>query len=162
MNRFRSLSIAAFFVAATPIGAPVIAAESEANGSKPVITVYKSPSCGCCDDWVDHIENNGFKARVEDTNRINAIKQENGLPREMASCHTALIDGYVIEGHVPAEDIHAFLDAEERAFGEDTLGLAVPRMPHGSPGMETGRQDDYKVFAFTADGETDVFQSYSF
>ena len=123
---------------------------------------YKSPNCGCCEDWIAHLERNGFDVRAEDTHHINAIKQENNLPREMASCHTALIDGYVIEGHVPAADIKAFLEAEEHAFGEETLGLAVPGMPHGTPGMETGRQDDYKVFSFTADGETDVFKSYTF
>lgn len=151
-------AVAVTFIAMTPLGAAAATPVDDAT----VMTVYKSPSCGCCERWIEHVENNGFTTRVKDTNRINAIKKENGLPREMASCHTALIDGYVIEGHVPASDIQTLLETETPAFGDRTLGLAVPRMPHGSPGMETGRQDDYSVFSFTSDGQRSVFQRYTF
>lgn len=162
MIRTRYLTVAAVIIAMTPLGTPALANEPASDSATPFMTVYKSPSCGCCERWITHIENNGFTVRAKDTNRINAIKQEQGLPRAMASCHTAVIDGYVIEGHVPASDIRAFLEAEEPPFGDSALGLAVPRMPHGSPGMQTGRQDDFSVFAFTADGRTDVIQRYIF
>lgn len=139
------------------------AATQAASGQQPLaITVYKSPSCGCCTGWVEHLEENGFAVMVEDTNTINEVKMEHQVPRNLASCHTALIGGAVIEGHVTAGDIRAYLASNERPFGERTLGIAVPGMPHGVPGMETGRQDSYDVIAFAAGDRTATFRSHQF
>jgi hypothetical protein len=113
--------------------------ESEEAGQ--TITIYKSPNCGCCQSWADN---------------LNEIKQQHGVPRDMASCHTALVDDLVIEGHVPANDILAYL--EDPQF--NTAGLSVPGMPHGTPGMETGRKDDYQVIAFNANGQQQVFREH--
>tara|TARA_R100000322_G_scaffold15370_2_gene9253 strand:+ start:1209 stop:1691 length:483 start_codon:yes stop_codon:yes gene_type:complete len=124
------------------------------------ITVYKSPSCSCCADWAEHLENNGFTVQVETVDDLRAIKSQYEVPREMASCHTAVIDGLVVEGHVPAGDIKAYVANPNAGFGDETVGLSVPGMPHGTPGMETGRQDSYAVLAFTADGDTETVKSY--
>ena len=120
------------------------------------ITIYKSPNCGCCQDWAEHLAANGFETRIVETNNLNEIKQEYDVPRDMASCHTALIGNLVIEGHVPANDIVAYL--EDPQF--NTIGLSVPGMPHGTPGMETGRKDDYQVIAFNANGKQGVFREH--
>ena len=119
------------------------------------ITVYKSPTCGCCTKWVSHLRDNGFVVETIDRKDINAVKPENGIPRTLASCHTAIIDGYVIEGHVPAVDIKRLL--KERP---DVAGLTVPGMPMGSPGMEGPRQDRYDVMTFTRSGDTTVFSRH--
>ena len=116
--------------------------ENDASGKTAhAITVYKSPNCSCCADWAEHLERNGFEVNIENTSNINEIKIQHQVPRDMASCHTGIIDGVVIEGHVPADDIKAYLESHSHPFGNKTLGLAVPGMPHGSPGMETGRGD---------------------
>ena len=120
------------------------------------ITIYKSPNCGCCQDWAEHLAANGFETRIVETNNLNEIKQKYDVPRDMASCHTALIGNLVIEGHVPANDIVAYL--EDPQF--NTIGLSVPGMPHGTPGMETGRKDDYQVIAFNANGKQGVFREH--
>lgn len=120
------------------------------------ITIYKSPSCGCCQSWVEHLEANGFRTNTIDTNNINEVKQAHGVPREMASCHTALVGDLVVEGHVPAGDIRAFL--ENPRF--NTVGLSVPGMVQGSPGMETGQKDNYQVIAFRANGQHSVFREH--
>ncbi|MBZ2169414.1 DUF411 domain-containing protein [Marinobacter sp. F4216] len=120
------------------------------------IHVYKSPTCGCCADWVEHLEANGFDVEVTDTNDLNPIKVEAGLSRGLASCHTAFVGDYVIEGHVPASDIHRLLKEAPQA-----RGLTVPGMPVGSPGMETGdRKDPYQVLLFNEQGQTRVFADY--
>lgn len=111
-----------------------------------VMHVYKSETCGCCNDWIDHVRGAGFEVEYTNLRDMNGKKQELGLPYQLASCHTAVIDGYVIEGHVPADDIKRLLS--ERP---DITGLAVPGMPHGSPGMETGRVDPYQVLSFDLD-----------
>ncbi len=121
------------------------------------ITVYKSPSCGCCQSWVEHLETHGFETDVVNSDALYDIKQEQGVPRQLSSCHTAIVDGHVIEGHVPAADILAYLENPVFANG----GLAVPGMPQGSPGMETGRVDDYQVVAFDAQGKAQVFREYT-
>jgi hypothetical protein len=122
-----------------------------------VVQVYKSPTCGCCGDWVEHLREHGFTVEVIDQPNMTAVKSELGLPRDMASCHTARIAGYLVEGHVPAEDIRRLL-----AERPDVAGLAVPGMPVGSPGMEVeGRAaDSYEVLAFERDGSTSVWASY--
>lgn len=98
--------------------------------AEPVITVYKSPDCGCCEKWVEHLRGAGFKVKAEDRSDLDAIRQKAGVPPRMAGCHTAKVDGYVIEGHVPAAAIHKLL--KERPA---TRGLSVPGMPQNSPGM---------------------------
>jgi len=121
---------------------------------KPV-TVYKSPSCGCCSKWVTHLQDNGFEVNAINRNDMNSVKSEAGIPRKLASCHTAVVGGYLIEGHVPAADIRRLL--KERPA---VAGLSVPGMPMGSPGMEGARQDTYKVLTFTKQGDSSVFSSY--
>ncbi|SFR44318.1 Uncharacterized conserved protein [Marinobacter daqiaonensis] len=122
----------------------------------PAITMYKSPNCGCCQSWAEHLDAHGFEITIVETDNLNEVKQQQGVLRQMASCHTALIGDLVIEGHVPAGDIVAYL--EKPQF--NTLGLSVPGMPHGTPGMETGRKDDYQVIAFNANGQQSVFREH--
>lgn len=120
------------------------------------ITVYKSPSCGCCGDWVKHLEENDFDVEVHDTDNLNPIKREAGLTPALASCHTAFVNGYAIEGHVPASDIRRLIEQAPKA-----RGLTVPGMPVGSPGMEMGdRQDTYQVLLYNDEGQTRVFAEY--
>ncbi len=131
-------------------------AQAESGKTVQAITIYKSPNCGCCQDWAEHLAANGFETRIVETDNLNEIKQEYDVPRDMASCHTALIGDLVIEGHVPANDIVAYL--EDPQF--NTIGLSVPGMPHGTPGMETGRKADYQVIAFNANGKQGVFREH--
>ncbi len=120
------------------------------------ITVYKSPNCGCCGDWVKHLEENDFEVEVHDTDNLNPIKREAGLTPALASCHTAFVNGYAIEGHVPASDIQRLIEQAPKA-----RGLTVPGMPAGSPGMEMGdRQDAYQVLLYNDEGQTKVFADY--
>lgn len=122
----------------------------------PAITVYKSPTCGCCRDWVKHLEKNGFTVTVHDVDDVDPFKRKAGITPTLSSCHTAFIDSYAVEGHVPAADIRRLL-AERPA----ARGLTVPGMPLGSPGMEVeGRQDHYQVLLFRDNGETRVFSEY--
>ena len=120
------------------------------------IEVYKSATCGCCKEWVKHLQDNGFSVKAHDVPNITAHKTANGVPAKLASCHTAKVDGYVIEGHVPASDIKRLL--KERPA---VSGLAVPGMPVGSPGMEHGEQKDrYEVLTFDKQGKTGVYARY--
>jgi hypothetical protein len=121
----------------------------------PEITVYKVATCGCCGKWVEHLKASGFTATVHEVGSVDEYKREHGVPKELESCHTAIVDGYTIEGHVPAADILRLL--KERPAAK---GLAVPGMPLGSPGMEASRKDAYDVLLFTEDGKTSVFQHY--
>lgn len=130
-------------------------AETGKHAELESITVYKSPTCGCCGKWVSHLQDNGFEVEAINQNDMNSVKLDAGIPRKLASCHTAIIGGYIIEGHVPAADIKRLL--EERP---DVAGLTVPGMPMGSPGMEGHRQDKYDVLTFTKSGETEIFSSY--
>lgn len=122
------------------------------------IHVWKSPTCGCCVDWVTHLEENGFAPIVHDDGNAEARKRL-GMPVKYGSCHTAEINGYAIEGHVPAKEIYRLLD--ERP---DAIGLSVPAMPRGTPGMDGpiygGIVDPYDVLLIGPDGEASVFQSY--
>ena len=119
------------------------------------VTVYKSPTCGCCTKWIAHLEANGFKVDAHDVADLTQIKLEHGVRRELTACHTALVDGYVIEGHVPAEDIRRLL--QERP---DVVGLAVPGMPMGSPGMEGPTSKPYDVLTFDRNGNITVFAKH--
>jgi hypothetical protein len=125
-----------------------------AEPALPVVKVTKSPTCGCCKVWVDRLRDAGFQVQVNDVDNLNSVKQRVGLPYGMGSCHTAEVDGYFVEGHVPVEDIKRLL--RERPAAK---GLAVPGMPAGSPGMEvpSGRVDPYDVFLVARDGTTSVY-----
>lgn len=117
------------------------------------MTVYKNPSCGCCGAWVEHVEAAGFTAVVRDVADVDRLKAELGVPEDLYSCHTAVIDGYVVEGHVPAVDVRRLLVERPAA-----RGLAVPGMPIGSPGMEQGAtREPYAVILFGTSGEPSVF-----
>ncbi len=122
------------------------------------ITVWKDPNCGCCKDWIVHLEANGFEVKVNDSGNAAARKRL-GVPEKLGSCHTALVGGYAIEGHVPAREIQRLLKERPSA-----IGLTVPGMPVGSPGMDAavygGRKDPYDVLLINRDGSTRVYQSY--
>lgn len=120
------------------------------------ITVYRSPSCGCCGGWIEHLEHHGFKVTDIKTDNLTSIKQSYGVPQRMASCHTAIIDDYLIEGHVPADDIKRLLRDKP-----PVAGLAVPQMPVGGPGMEQGmRKDPFDVYQFSGNDDYSVYQAY--
>lgn len=135
--------------------APATAAATAATAAS--VVVYKSPLCGCCAKWVDHMRARGFAVTVRDTADVTPVKTANGVTEQLASCHTALVGGYVVEGHVPAEDIQRLL--RERPA---VAGLAAPGMPAGSPGMEMPGMsgDRYDVVAFGRDGATRVYASH--
>lgn len=116
------------------------------------LVVYKSPTCGCCDKWVEHMQDAGFSVEPRDRVDLDPVKAEHGIARHLQSCHTAVIDGYVVEGHVPADLVRRMLD--ERP---DIRGLAVPGMPMGSPGMEGPYTERYDVLAIGSDGRTQVY-----
>jgi hypothetical protein len=133
-------------------GARVLAAQAD----QPEVLVYKTPTCGCCGKWVAHLRAAGFRVRTVDTEDLGPIRREWQLPPKLASCHTARVGRYVIEGHVPAADIRRLLETRPRVDG-----LAVPGMPIGSPGMEQGNVvEPYDVLSFNAAGETSVFASH--
>ncbi|MBF6647167.1 DUF411 domain-containing protein [Methylobacter sp. BlB1] len=127
------------------------------ESAKPVdIVVYRSPTCSCCGKWLEHLKQNNFNVKDIVTDEVQAIKGKYGVPNEMASCHTALVNGYVIEGHVPANDINALLKTKPKV-----VGIAVPGMPAGTPGMEMGgRKDPYQVVSFDSEKHYQVFNSY--
>jgi hypothetical protein len=123
-----------------------------------LIEVWKSPTCGCCKDWIIHLETNGFKVVYYDTGN-NRVRHQVGMPRKYGSCHTAIIGDYVIEGHVPASEILKLIDLQPKA-----IGLAVPGMPIGSPGMDgpeyKGRKDPFDVLLVTEKGHQ-IFSRYN-
>jgi len=128
-----------------------------ADSDKPVdMVVYRSPSCSCCKKWVDHVKQNNFNIQDIVTDDVQAIKNKYGVPAEMASCHTAIVDGYVVEGHVPAGDIVTLLKTKPKV-----IGLSVPGMPKGTPGMEMGgTKDPYEVISFDRDKRFAVFSKH--
>ncbi len=118
--------------------------------------VYKTPTCGCCGAWVDHLKAAGFSVKFVEVDDTSPVRKRFGLPEKFGSCHTGVVDGYVIEGHVPAADIKRLLGSRPAA-----LGLAVPGMPIGSPGMEyPGRSDPYDVLLIDRKGRESVFSHY--
>jgi hypothetical protein len=130
----------------------VIAAQRPA----PVVEVYKSPTCGCCALWVKHLEANGFRTKVSDVEDMTAVKKKLGVPARGQSCHTAVVDGFVLEGHVPAAEVQKLLKERPKV-----AGLAVPGMPIGSPGMEVGTTvQRYNVMTFDKQGQLNVFATY--
>lgn len=116
------------------------------------MTVYKSPTCGCCGKWISYLEENGFSIESHDVKDVAPIKRLHGVPQELGSCHTALVGDYVVEGHVPAADIQRLLEE-----APDVTGIAVPGMPIGSPGMEGPNPEAYRVVSFSEGGRTGDF-----
>jgi hypothetical protein len=135
----------------------VINAGVSAESGKPIdIVVYRSPTCTCCGKWLEHLKQNNFNVKDVVTDDVQAIKDKYGVTREMASCHTAIVDGYVVEGHVPANDIKTLLKTKPKV-----VGIAVPGMPSGTPGMEMGgKKDPYKVMSFDRENHYQIFNSY--
>lgn len=121
---------------------------------RPSVTVYKTPTCGCCKKWVTHLESAGFTVKSTDLPDLSDIKTQFGVPRNLQSCHTAVVDGYVVEGHVPADVVEKMLREKP-----EIAGISVPGMPIGSPGMEVeGRPADrYNIMAFDKDGQARVY-----
>jgi hypothetical protein len=139
-------------------GATKAATKAPAQPALPQMIVYKSASCGCCKGWVQHVQKAGFTVRAVDTEELAAVKRDLGVPQRLQSCHTVVVGNYLVEGHVPADDVKRLL-REKPAV----RGLAVPGMPIGSPGMEQGDPKDYdryEVLAFTKDGGTSVFAKH--
>ncbi len=123
------------------------------SAAKPVaIKVYKTPSCGCCKAWVQHLRDNGFHVETMDMPDLSAVKQKYGVKPALQACHTAVVSGYVVEGHVPADVILKLLKEHPAV-----AGVAVPGMPSGSPGMEGGSKERYDVLTFDRAGRTQVY-----
>ncbi len=135
--------------------AMLLAVSAPSQQSGPLVTVYKLATCGCCGKWVEHLKANGFIVKVQEVNDASAYERQYHVPRSMESCHTAVVNGYTIEGHVPAADIERLLSERPKA-----AGLAVPGMPVGSPGMEGARTDAYSVFIFNESSNTSVYARY--
>ncbi|MCX7101397.1 MAG: DUF411 domain-containing protein [Methylobacter sp.] len=127
------------------------------NSDKPIdIVVHRSPSCTCCGKWLEHLKQNNFNVKDVVTEDVQALKNQHGVTQELASCHTALVGGYVVEGHVPASDIKKLLNTKP-----NVVGIAVPGMVNGSPGMEMGtKKDAFKVVSFDAENKIKEFSSY--
>ena len=141
------------FLAMSLWTAPAVATEGSSS-----VEVWKSPDCGCCIDWVEHLQENAFSVKTNDTDQttLDQIKRMAGITSELASCHTGKIGGYVVEGHVPASDIKRLL-----AERPDAKGLTVPGMPIGSPGMEVGdKKEPFDVLLVKKDGTTEIFAKH--
>lgn len=139
------LKTSGYALLSTLLAAPVLAAP---------ITVYKSLSCTCCEDWVSHMQESGFEVKVVNGDNLTPIKKLAGVSAELASCHTGLIDGYVVEGHVPAADVYQLLEQQP-----EVRGLTIPGMPQSAPGMDIPGSP-YDVLSFDAQGNTAVFNRY--
>ena len=138
---------------ATLVTLSLLAACSPAQQPKSTeVVVYKSATCGCCTKWADHLRDAGFSVTTQDVANLSSVKLSHGVEREFASCHTALVDGYVVEGHVPADVVQRLL--EERPA---VVGLTVPGMPIGSPGMEGPNPEPYEILTFDSEGRTEVY-----
>jgi len=151
-----ALIAGAFLISACQAQTPGSDASADSASMTKEMTVYHDPNCGCCGKWTEHMRANGFTVEEVPTQDMSSVKRELGVPRDLPSCHTAVIGDYVIEGHVPAEDVKRLL-AEQ----PDARGLSVPGMPMGSPGMEyDGRRMAFDVIRFDDDGATSVFNHY--
>ena len=153
----RALRFLPLLIVLSACGTGEVAADGETAAftvaaDMPSIVVYKTATCGCCNGWVEHLREAGFTVDTRDVRDIMTVKRDAGVPVQMSSCHTAIIDGYVVEGHVPAE--HVARMVEERP---EIAGIAVPGMPIGSPGMEGANPEPYQVLTFAHDGTAGVF-----
>ena len=137
---------------------PAAPSQSVGANAPSVITVYKSPTCGCCDGWIEYVQNHGYRVRVEQIADVTSIKNRYQIPVELQSCHTSLVAGYVVEGHVPIEALEQLL-----AERPSVKGIAVPGMPIGAPGMEQPgvAAEPYEVLTFDAAGNTAVFSRHN-
>jgi hypothetical protein len=145
-----ALVLALLFVGSAPH------AQQKAAPANPHLLVYKSPTCGCCAKWVEYMHANGFTAAVTNMPDVTPVKIAHKLPQRLASCHTTLVNGYVIEGHVPVEDVRRLLKEKPA----DVMGLAAPGMPAGSPGMDVPNSPAYDVIAFDKNGGTRVYATH--
>ncbi len=154
MNLFKFIKLGGIAVLSMFILSACTPGNSQPRAELASIVVYKTPSCGCCKKWVTHLEEAGFTVKTTDLDDLSNIKQQFGVPQNLRSCHTAVVDGYVVEGHVPADVVEKML-----AEKPEIAGISVPGMPIGSPGMEVeGRPADrYKVLAFLKDGRSKVY-----
>ena len=143
----------ALFALALTTGAAARSVDRTPKETK--ITVYKDPGCRCCKNWIDHLIKHGYSVDAKDTPALVEVKRTLGIPDALTSCHTAIVNGYLIEGHVAAADIARLLKEKPKV-----AGLAVPGMPMGSPGMEGPRKQHYQVLSFDKNGKTRVFASY--
>ena len=121
----------------------------------PKVQVFKTPTCGCCGNWVKHLQTNGFEVAVKEVPDTSEYRRQFGVPEKLLSCHTGVVEGYALEGHVPAAEIHRLLKERPRA-----KGLSVPGMPMGSPGMEGPTSQAFSVILFDSEGRTSVYKSY--
>jgi hypothetical protein len=129
--------------------------QGQGKGNAIDVQVYKQPGCGCCELWAQHMRKAGFRVTVAEAQDVDAMKRQNGIPVNLRSCHTSLVGGYKVEGHVPADIVKRLLTEKP-----NVSGIAVPGMPMGSPGMEAGgRVEPYDVYAFDAQGRQPVFAS---
>lgn len=149
MHRRHALSSLAMLLLTAGVNSPVFAA-------KPVINVFKDANCGCCTGWINHLQDHGFSINATNVADTSAYRKKFRMPEALASCHTATVGGYAIEGHVPAQDIQRLLKERPQA-----IGLAVPGMPAGSPGMEGPRKMAYDVILVKTDGKQAVYHHYA-
>ncbi len=149
-----NLSIAVIFLFGFIAAGGVLAVHAgETEGEGIEIIVYKSPKCDCCNNWIDHLNKHGFKVKAVDRIDLPILKVEQGITEEVASCHTALVGDYVVEGHVPADAIKRLLREHPQV-----KGIAVPGMPLGSPGMEGPHSQRYNILTFDEAGKTSVYE----
>jgi hypothetical protein len=159
MRRLLQLTAVALLAACgSADAAPAAEAELAAavDQSLPAVVVYKTETCGCCNGWIEHMRAAGFEVDARDVRDIMSVKMEAGVPGPLVTCHTALVDGYVVEGHVPAQYVKQML-----ADHPDLAGIGVPGMPQGSPGMEGPNPQPYQVLAFDRDGDVSVYAEVS-
>lgn len=154
MKRTVSLAAAALLALVSIAGCTEGSAAPSAAGPAAEMVVHKTPTCGCCGDWVDYMRAAGFDVDVRESDNLAPVKEQVGVPYGMGSCHTAIVDGYFVEGHVPAADVERLL-----AERPDAKGLTVPGMPLGSPGMEvpSGEVQPYEVLLVLPDGSTEIY-----
>lgn len=133
-----------------------IAVATAANAASSVVDVYKSATCGCCEAWVKHLREAGFTVNARNVDNPSDYREKHGIPNDLGSCHTAVVNGYAIEGHVPAADIKRLLAERPKA-----RGLTVPGMPLGSPGMEGPRKDPYDVYLVQQNGSHGIYKHYN-
>jgi hypothetical protein len=154
-NEMRSVMTTRLALTRNLLALVLLACAAFAQAAAPVIEVYKSATCGCCTAWIDHLRANGFQVKAHDVDDPASYRAKYGVPDALGSCHTAVVDGYAIEGHVPASEIRRLLAQRPKA-----RGLSVPGMPLGSPGMEGPRADPYAVMLIGKDGSHSVYSRY--
>lgn len=151
----KSSTLIKFLILLCATGLAQAASPPESGKTLPTVEVYKSPQCGCCKSWAEHLQKNGFTVISHDVNDVPAIRKKLGMPGKYGACHTAKVGQYLVEGHVPAADIMRLLKEHPKA-----IGLAVPSMPQGSPGMESEHPVQYNTLIINNDGRNKVFAKH--